>query len=83
MRAILEDPRDPSFSRVSLAQWRAAFSDRAKATGSIAQVEGLAVGALSPEGERLYAAKRRAEARKASALGVAMERGEDEVDETA
>ena len=74
VRAILEDPRDPSFSRVSLAQWRAAFSDRAKETGSIGQVEGMAVGSLSPEGERLYAAKRRAEGRKAEALGVAMER---------
>jgi MoaA/NifB/PqqE/SkfB family radical SAM enzyme len=76
VRAILEDPRDPSFSRVSLAQWRAAFSDRAKETGSMGQVEGMAVGALSPEGERLYAAKRRAEARKAEALGVVMERGD-------
>ena len=75
--AILEDPRDPSFSRVSLAQWRAAFSGRVKETGSIGQVDGLAVGALSPEGERLYAAKRRAEGRKAGALGVAMERGDD------
>jgi MoaA/NifB/PqqE/SkfB family radical SAM enzyme len=77
VRAILEDPRDPSFSRVSLAQWRAAFSERVKETGSIGQVDGLAVGALSPEGERLYAAKRRAEGRKAGALGVAMERGDD------
>ena len=77
VRAILEDPRDPSFSRVSLAQWRAAFSGRVKETGSIGQVDGLAVGALSPEGERLYAAKRRAEGRKAGALGVAMERGDD------
>ena len=75
VRAILEDPRDPSFSRVSLAQWRAAFSDRAKQTGSMGQVEGMAVGQRSPEGERLYAAKRRAEARKAAALGVAMETG--------
>ena len=77
VRAILEDPRDPSFSRVSLAQWRAAFSGKVKETGSIGQVDGLAVGALSPEGERLYAAKRRAEGRKAGALGVAMERGDD------
>lgn len=73
VRAILEDPRDPSFSRVSLAQWRAAFSDRAKETGSMGQVGGLAVGSLSPEGQRLYAAKRRAEGRKAEALGVVME----------
>jgi len=76
VRAILEDPRDPSFSRVSLAQWRAAFSDRAKETGSMGQVDGMAVGALSPEGERLYAARRRAEGRKALGLGVVMERGE-------
>ena len=77
VRAILEDPRDPSFSRVSLAQWRAAFSDRVKETGSMGQADGLPVGARSAEGERLYAAKRRAEGRKAGALGVAMERGDD------
>ena len=77
VRVILEDPRDPSFARVSLAQWRAAFAARSQGTGSIGQVDGLAVGALSPEGERLYAAKRRAEGRKAGALGVAMERGDD------
>ena len=77
VRAILEDPRDPSFSRVSLAQWRAAFSDRVKETGSMGQADGLPVGARSAEGERLYAAKRRVEGRKAGALGVAMERGDD------
>ena len=32
------------------------------------------VGARSEAGERLYAAKRRAEGRRAEALGVAMER---------
>jgi len=80
VRAILEDPRDPSFSRVSLAQWRAEFSDRARETGSMGAIEGLAVGARSAAGERLFAARRRAEGRKAEALGVAMERetgGED------
>jgi len=77
VRAILEDPRDPSFSRVSLAQWQAAFSDRARGTGPQGQVaDGPAVGERSPQGERLYAARRRAEARKAEALGVAMERPE-------
>jgi hypothetical protein len=81
VRAILEDPRDPSFSRVSLAQWRAEFSDRAKQTGSMGQVDGLAVGARSPAGERLFAARRRAEGRKAEALGVMMERGAGEEDE--
>jgi MoaA/NifB/PqqE/SkfB family radical SAM enzyme len=81
VRAILEDPRDPSFSRVSLAQWRAEFSDRAKQTGSMGQVDGLAVGERSAAGERLFAARRRAEGRKAEALGVMMERGAGEEDE--
>lgn len=74
VRAILEDPRDPSFSRVSLAQWRAAFAGRTRETGSMGAIAGLPVGTISAAGERLYAAKRRAEGRKAEALGVALER---------
>ena len=78
VRAILEDPRDPSVtSRVSLEQWRAAFAGREGAAKE--PVEAMpAVGERSAQGERLYAAKRRAEARKADALGVAMERTEGE-----
>ena len=81
VRAVLEDPRDPSFAAVSLAQWRAAFAARSQGTGTKGQVDvaGPAVGERSEQGERLYAAKRRAEARKAAALGVTMERpGEPE-----
>ena len=78
VRVILEDPRDPSFARVSLAQWRAAFSARSEGTGPEGQVGLPPVGARSEAGERLYAAKRRAEGRRAEALGVAMERAPED-----
>ncbi|HEY0132827.1 MAG TPA: radical SAM protein [Nannocystis sp.] len=71
VRAIVGDPRDPSFIAGAPVRAQAASSGRSPETGPGGQA--LAVGERSPQGERLYAAKRRTEARKAGALGVAME----------
>jgi MoaA/NifB/PqqE/SkfB family radical SAM enzyme len=80
IREILADPRDPSPNAVTLAQWEDVLSGRSSAPGPKGQVEAPPpVGARTDHGERLYAVKRRSEARKAAAAGIAQERpGDDE-----
>lgn len=74
--AILRDPNDPSFSRVSLAEWRKEFDARPRSTTPHGprREEGPAVGLVTEQGIRLYHAKRRAEAKRAEELGIATER---------
>jgi MoaA/NifB/PqqE/SkfB family radical SAM enzyme len=85
VEAIIKDPGDPSYPFRSLAEWQKDFDQRvaetlaARASGELANMQvqgGPAVGVVTEQGIRLYAAKRAAEARKAEALGVAMEKGQ-------
>lgn len=95
VRAILDDPSDPSFSARSLAAWRdefrrhgaartrgaAAAPDRPDMPQEPPPDDAPPVGLVTVEGIRLYHAKRRAEARKAETLGVRQERPSDRADE--
>jgi hypothetical protein len=75
VRAVLDDPRDPSRTRVSLADWQDVFAGRSDAVPAPAAdpVPDIAVGALTDHGQRRYAAKRRSEARLAEAQNIAQE----------
>ncbi len=72
VRRIIEDPGDPAYPLRDLAAWKRAFAARAHEVGG-AIAAGPAVGAITPQSERLYQAKRRREAALASASGVAQE----------
>jgi MoaA/NifB/PqqE/SkfB family radical SAM enzyme len=83
VEAIIKDPGDPSYPFRTLAEWQKDFDQRiaetlaARAAGEPANMQvtgGPAVGMVTEQGIRLYAAKRAAEGRKAEALGVAMEK---------
>ncbi len=90
VQSIITDPRDPSYPLRSLAAWQKDFDERVAETLAAAgekraaeltdvQVQdGPAVGMVTEQGIRLFAAKRKAEAKKAEALGVAMEKATDE-----
>ncbi|MCC6649415.1 MAG: radical SAM protein [Polyangiaceae bacterium] len=75
---IIQDPRDPSYPLRDYDAWRADFDRRVReARVELAELQakgGPAVGVVTEQGERLYQAKRKQEARKAEALGVAQER---------
>src|SRR5262249_27537772 len=83
VEAILRDPHDPSYAFRSLANWQKDFDQRAAETvaaRNAREVEPMRVagappvGMVTEQGIRLFEAKRRAESRKAEALGVAMEK---------
>mgnify|MGYP005855095797 CR=1 FL=1 len=84
VRRILDDPSDPSARWRSLAEWRRDFAaTRGPAAGPRRERQDLEamrdaplvpVGRITDRGLRLYQAKRRAEAERAGALGVALER---------
>jgi MoaA/NifB/PqqE/SkfB family radical SAM enzyme len=83
VEAILRDPRDPSYAFRTLAEWQRDFDERitetlaARRAREVSDVQvqgGPAVGLVTEEGLRLFAAKRRAEGRKAAASGVEMEK---------
>jgi MoaA/NifB/PqqE/SkfB family radical SAM enzyme len=89
VRAILEDPRDPSYAFRTLAEWQKDFDQRIAETvaaradrerdrqlGVMQVAGGPAVGQVTEQGIRLFEAKRRSESKKAAELGVAMERTE-------
>ncbi len=85
VEAILKDRRDPSYEKRSLAEWQKDFDLRIAETvagrrerdlGGMQVQQGPAVGMVTEQGIRLFAAKRRSEAKKAEELGVAMERSE-------
>lgn len=79
---VLGDGTDPSQKPLSFSQWKKRFT-RADRDVTAPPVERdaslIPVGRVTDRGERLYAAKRKAEGRKAQASGIAMEReqGED------
>jgi hypothetical protein len=87
VEAILKDHHDPSYAIRSLAAWQADFDQRIAETlaarksrqiDEMQVTDGPAVGMVTEQGIRLYAAKRRAEGKRAEALGVAMEKGDEE-----
>lgn len=79
VRAVLDDPRDPSTARVTLGDWQDVFAGRKDHVPAPRTDErpDLPVGALTDHGQRRYAAKRRSEARLAEAQQVAQERDGD------
>ena len=84
VKAILDDPSDPSRKPMSLDQWRVAHAERvarAKAEANARAAERAAdkralpvVGKLTDKGLRRFEAKRRAESRRTAARDLAMER---------
>ncbi len=80
---IIQDPTDPSFPFRNLGAWKRDFGERcretlekAKATARLPVVDGPAVGRVTDRAQRLFESKRRTEAKKAAALGVAQEGAE-------
>lgn len=86
VRAILDDPSDPSLADRSLAAWRAEFRRHGAARTAATAGPDLPprdpaappVGRITEDGVRLYQVRRRAEARKAAVLGVRQEPGRDD-----
>jgi len=78
VRAVLDDPRDPSTTRVTLADWQDVFAGRrdAVAAPDPDPAPDISVGALTDRGQRRYTAKRRSEARLAEAQNIAQEPGD-------
>jgi MoaA/NifB/PqqE/SkfB family radical SAM enzyme len=83
VEAIIKDPGDPSYALRTVAEWQKDFDARiaetiaARERRESTQVkDGPPVGLVTEQGLRLWAAKRRAEAKKAEELGVAMEKVE-------
>jgi MoaA/NifB/PqqE/SkfB family radical SAM enzyme len=87
VEAILTDPHDPSYAFRTLADWQKDFDQRITETlaaradrerdrklGVMQVAGGPAVGQVTEQGIRLFEAKRRAEAKKAEALGIAQEK---------
>jgi MoaA/NifB/PqqE/SkfB family radical SAM enzyme len=84
VEAIITDPTDPSYPLRSLAAWQKDFDQRVTETLEAAKplkdasemqvAGGPAVGMITEQGLRLFEAKRKAESKKAEALGVAMEK---------
>jgi MoaA/NifB/PqqE/SkfB family radical SAM enzyme len=84
VEAIITDPTDPSYPLRSLEAWQKDFDQRVAETVEAAKrmkdasemqvTDGPAVGMITEQGIRLFEAKRKAESKKAEALGVAMEK---------
>lgn len=78
---VLGDGTDPSQKPLSFSQWKKRFTRAGQDVATVAPQRDaslIPVGRVTDRGERLYAAKRKAEGRKAEASGIAMERGQDE-----
>jgi len=88
VRAILEDPSDPSYTLRDLNAWRADFERRLEEQRSTPRrplgsrdeppdemraLDGPVVGSLTERGQRLYQAKRKSEGQKAARAGVKLE----------
>jgi MoaA/NifB/PqqE/SkfB family radical SAM enzyme len=77
---VLGDGTDPSQAPMSFAQWKKRFtrSERDPSSEPPSRDASLIpVGRITERGQRLYAAKRQSEGRKAKAKGIELERGED------
>ena len=77
---ILNDPKDPSYGKMSLAEWKERFDGPPRATKHDGDIppesmrpNGPTVGYVSQKSRRLFEAKRRAEAKKAEKTGVKVE----------
>ncbi len=79
VRAIIEDPLDPSYPLRDLAAWKRAFAERvvAERPAAMRAADAPPVGRITDAGVRLYQAKRRREARLAEATNVVQERDDD------
>ena len=74
VRAIIEDPLDPSYPLRELAAWKRAFATRTAPTRtSMREASAPPVGRVTDAGVRLYQAKRRREAVLAARSEVAQE----------
>ena len=74
VRAIIEDPADPSYPLRDLAAWKRAFAARpAPPPSRVRDPDAPPVGRITAAGERLYQSKRRREAVLAAAHDVAQE----------
>ena len=71
---VLGDGTDPSQKAISFAQWKKRFTRSEGESRPQRDASLIPVGRITNRGERLYAAKRKAEERKAGATGIAMER---------
>ncbi len=95
VKRIITDPSDPSYALRTLEAWQEDFDKRCEETArgdhkrrpaadepdeSFRDANAPPVGALTDKGERLFAAKRRSEAKKAEKLGVRMERTAEDAD---
>jgi len=89
---IISDPSDPSYPLRRLSDWKKDFHVRlreanemgrsksntnANALEDMRHPDALPVGIITDQGVRKFEAKRRAETKKAEALGVAMERTDE------
>jgi MoaA/NifB/PqqE/SkfB family radical SAM enzyme len=77
---ILNDPRDPSFGKLTLEQWKARFdgpprpaSESSDIPPESMRLAGPTVGQVTEKSRKLFEAKRRAEAKKAEKFGVELE----------
>jgi MoaA/NifB/PqqE/SkfB family radical SAM enzyme len=80
VRAIIEDPDDPSYPLRDLAAWRRAFAARLERVAAPAAPPDalIPVGRVTAESARRYHARRRHEARLADRHGVAQEPERDD-----
>ena len=76
VRAIIEDPDDPSYALRELAAWKRAFAARIERVPMAPEVDAgiIPVGRITEVGRRRHDAKRRHEGRLAAVQGVAQER---------
>ncbi len=78
---VLSDGTDPSQKQQTFSQWKKRFTRADRDVSAAAPQRDtslIPVGRVTERGERLYAAKRKAEQRKAEASGIAMEREQGE-----
>ena len=76
VRAIIEDPDDPSYALRELAAWKRAFAARIERVPMAPAIDAgiIPVGRITEVGRRRHDAKRRHEGRLAAVQGVAQER---------
>lgn len=80
VKTIITDPRDPSWAVRDLEEWKRRFDGPPPAAATAhdepptsMRTEGPAVGKVTEQGRRLFAAKRRSEGKKAERFGIELE----------
>ncbi len=90
VKAIIQDPSDPSYRFRTLEEWQADFDQRLQLQRTAAdrgegpgpnRPSALSVGAVTEEGKKLFERKRRAEGRMAERKGIQLERADVAVPE--